>query len=141
MVGRTDDSNAAPNGNIPDAFGHGASYGVLINLWADKGFSATDLAALVGAHTVSASFAQEKNGIPPGGMLSSIVTSASAREADCAIYLQVARILHLRYGTISTSPRLKMVKRRTASSLTSISPMQQLKLVRRSPTLRRARVS
>lgn len=69
VVGRKDNSKAAPHGLLPDAFGAGADYNVLIDLFEDKGFSPTDLAALVGAHTVSSSFAQVANGIPPGGTI------------------------------------------------------------------------
>lgn len=67
VVGREDDSTAAPDGNLPAAFGPGAAYDVLIQLWADKGFSPRELAALIGAHTVAHSFAQLSNGVPLGG--------------------------------------------------------------------------
>ena len=70
VVGRKDNSKAAPDGFLPSAFGAGADYDVLVDLFADKGFSPTDLAALVGAHTVAQAFAQAANGIPPGGMTS-----------------------------------------------------------------------
>ena len=67
VVGRKDNSRAAPDGLLPSAFGRGADYNILIDLFEDKGFSPTDLAALVGAHTVAQSFAQVANGIPLGG--------------------------------------------------------------------------
>lgn len=65
-MGRKDDSNAAPDGNLPDAFGAGASHDVLIQLWADKGISPRELGALMGAHSISRAFAQQANGLRPG---------------------------------------------------------------------------
>ncbi|EMC95707.1 hypothetical protein BAUCODRAFT_148591 [Baudoinia panamericana UAMH 10762] len=67
LVGRQDTSTAAPEGMLPEAFGQGSDYDTLVQLFLDKGFSATDLAALIGAHTVSQAFAEQGNGIPPGG--------------------------------------------------------------------------
>ncbi|KAL1583088.1 hypothetical protein WHR41_08270 [Cladosporium halotolerans] len=66
VIGRSDTSNAAPEGTLPQAFGPGSSYDTLIQLWADKGISPRELAALMGAHSVSRAFAQRANGILPG---------------------------------------------------------------------------
>ncbi|KAF2084803.1 class II peroxidase [Saccharata proteae CBS 121410] len=52
-VGRTDSSTAAPEGELPSPF---ASADTLISQFAAKGFSATDLAALVGAHSTAKQF-------------------------------------------------------------------------------------
>lgn len=51
---------------MPEAFGPESKYEVLIQLWADKGISPRELAALMGAHSVSRAFAQQANGIPSG---------------------------------------------------------------------------
>ncbi|KAF2725639.1 class II peroxidase [Polychaeton citri CBS 116435] len=67
VAGRKDNSQAAPDGFLPAAFGRGSDYSTLTQLFADKGFSHGDLIALIGAHTVSRSFAQRANGVPPGG--------------------------------------------------------------------------
>jgi len=66
VVGRQDDSTAAPDGNLPDAFGPGSAYSVLVELWENKGINERELAALMGAHTISRSVAQTANGIPAG---------------------------------------------------------------------------
>ncbi|KAK3640215.1 fungal class II heme-containing peroxidase [Elasticomyces elasticus] len=66
VVGRGDDANACPENMLPAAFGAGADHGTLTQLFLDKGIGATDLAALMGAHTVSQSFAQQADGIPIG---------------------------------------------------------------------------
>jgi hypothetical protein len=52
-VGRTDNTKAPPRGLIPD---HNANASSLIKLFADKTFSVTDLAALLGAHTTANQF-------------------------------------------------------------------------------------
>ncbi|KAK5169794.1 fungal class II heme-containing peroxidase [Saxophila tyrrhenica] len=65
LVGREDDDNACPQGTLPAAFGQDSSYDVLVQLWAEKGIDERELAALMGAHTVSRAFAQQSNGIPP----------------------------------------------------------------------------
>lgn len=52
FVGRPDNSQAAPTGKIPSPFQDAQS---LIDLFAAKTFSASDLVALVGAHTASKS--------------------------------------------------------------------------------------
>jgi len=52
---------------LPPGFGPGSSHDAIFQLFQDKGFSATDLAALVGAHTASKAFDQQENGIPVGG--------------------------------------------------------------------------
>ncbi|KAI4724150.1 heme peroxidase [Aureobasidium sp. EXF-10728] len=67
VVGRTDDSRAAPDGFLPAGFGPNSSHDVLYQLFLDKGFSARDLAALIGAHSTSKAFTQQANGIPSGG--------------------------------------------------------------------------
>lgn len=67
VIGRKDASGPAPEGTLPQAFGKGSDHASLIQLWADKGFSQRELAALMGAHSVSRSFRQQANGIPPGG--------------------------------------------------------------------------
>lgn len=67
VIGRKDASDAAPDGTLPQAFGKGSDHSTLVQLWADKGFSQRELAALMGAHTVSRAFRQQQNGIPPGG--------------------------------------------------------------------------
>lgn len=65
VVGREDDPTPCPEGMMPAAFGVNASYEALTSLWADKGIDERELAALVGAHSVSVAFAQQANGIPP----------------------------------------------------------------------------
>lgn len=69
VIGRKDASDAAPDGTLPNAFGKGSDHATLVQLWADKGFSQRELAALMGAHSVSRAFRQQQNGIPPGGKL------------------------------------------------------------------------
>lgn len=53
---------------LPQAFGANSSASALLALWAAKGFNGRELAALLGAHSVSQAFAQQQNGIPTGGM-------------------------------------------------------------------------
>lgn len=65
VVGREDDRRACPEFMMPAAFGVNASYDALTSLWADKGIDERELAALIGAHSVSRAFAQQANGIPP----------------------------------------------------------------------------
>lgn len=67
VVGRRETSTAAPEGLLPPAFGAGSDAQSLIALFENKGFTAEELAALVGAHSVSRSFAQQQNGIPLQG--------------------------------------------------------------------------
>jgi hypothetical protein len=67
VVGRADSSVAAPDGFLPAGFGPNSSHDVLFQLFLDKGFSARDLAALIGAHSTSKAFTQQANGIPEGG--------------------------------------------------------------------------
>jgi hypothetical protein len=69
VIGRKDASSAAPEGTLPQAFGKGSDHATLVQLWADKGFSQRELAALMGAHSVSRAFKQQANGIPTGGEL------------------------------------------------------------------------
>lgn len=64
VVGRTDSSAASPMNLMPPGFGPNATHDILLALFEDKGFSARDLAALVGAHTSSKAFAQPE--IPVG---------------------------------------------------------------------------
>ncbi|KAK3073123.1 fungal class II heme-containing peroxidase [Teratosphaeriaceae sp. CCFEE 6253] len=72
LIGREDSSTPAPDGTLPEGFGPGSDYDSLTSLFADKGFSTTDLAALVGAHTCSRAFAQRQ--IPFGGSQDSTPT-------------------------------------------------------------------
>ncbi|EOD53169.1 putative ligninase h2 protein [Neofusicoccum parvum UCRNP2] len=60
VVGRTDSSAPSPAGVMPPGFGPGSDHDSLLQLFVDKGFSAADLAALIGAHTTSRSFAQRQ---------------------------------------------------------------------------------
>ena len=66
VIGREDSTQAAPEGTLPQAFGPQSKQEVLIQLWADKGISPRELAALMGAHSVSRAFVQQANGIPAG---------------------------------------------------------------------------
>jgi hypothetical protein len=66
VIGRQDTTQAAPVGTLPEAFGSQSKQEVLIQLWADKGFSPRELAALMGAHSISRAAAQGANGIPIG---------------------------------------------------------------------------
>ena len=66
MVGRQDTTQAAPDGLLPQAFGPGSDHNTILQLFVDKGFSARDLAALLGAHTTSIANFQASNGIPAG---------------------------------------------------------------------------
>jgi hypothetical protein len=52
-VGRKDSSTAAPAGQLPPVNGSGDS---LLAMFKKKGFTATDLAALIGAHSTSKQF-------------------------------------------------------------------------------------
>jgi len=67
LVGRTDSTTASPENLMPPGFGPGSDHDSLLTLFENKGFSAEDLAALVGAHSTSKAFAQAPNGIPVGG--------------------------------------------------------------------------
>nr|OQO31852.1 hypothetical protein B0A51_00858 [Rachicladosporium sp. CCFEE 5018] len=66
LVGRTDTTQAAPDGLLPQAFGTGSDHDTIFALFADKGFSARDLAALLGAHSTSKANFQTANGLPKG---------------------------------------------------------------------------
>ncbi len=77
LVGREDDPNACPDGTLPAAFGPNSAYDILVQLWADKGIDERELAALIGAHTVSRAFAQQSNGIPPAGMVALVGVQSS----------------------------------------------------------------
>lgn len=63
-VGRTDSSTLAPPGLLPDVR---ASADSLFQLFQDKGFDATDLAALLGAHSTSNQFHFDET-VPNAGM-------------------------------------------------------------------------
>jgi len=68
LVGRGDSDGVTPSteGLMPPAFGPGSDATSLVALFAAKGFGTTDLAALVGAHTVSTAVGQAPN-VPVGG--------------------------------------------------------------------------
>lgn len=65
-VGRTDTTTEAPPDLLPAAFGPSASHDTIFQLFADKGFSARDLAALLGAHSTSRANFQTAHGVPAG---------------------------------------------------------------------------
>ena len=64
LVGRKDCTTASPTGVMPPGFGPGSDHDSLYKLFTDKGFSAVDLAAMIGAHTTSKAFAQPQ--VPVG---------------------------------------------------------------------------
>ncbi|KAI5359093.1 putative hem peroxidase, carbohydrate-binding WSC, hem peroxidase superfamily [Septoria linicola] len=66
FVGRKDTAQAAPDGLLPQAFGPGSDHDTIMQLFADKGFVARDLAALLGAHSTSIANFQSRFGIPAG---------------------------------------------------------------------------
>jgi hypothetical protein len=66
VVGRIDSSAAAPTNAMPPGFGPGSDHDSLLQLFLDKGFSAAELAALIGAHTTSTALAQTANNVPVG---------------------------------------------------------------------------
>jgi len=68
LVGRGDSDGVTPSFEnlMPNAFGAGSDADTLVALFAAKGFDETDLAALVGAHTVSTAVGQAPN-VPVGG--------------------------------------------------------------------------
>lgn len=51
MIGRQDNTNAGPSGTLPGDASMSAD--TIIGLFADKGFSAPDVAALIGAHSTA----------------------------------------------------------------------------------------
>ena len=67
LIGRTDSSVASPTGLLPAGFGAGSDHDTLFKLFTDKGFTANELAALVGAHTAAKVFAQPQ--VPVGNEL------------------------------------------------------------------------
>ena len=69
LVGRIDSSVAAPTGLLPPGFGPGSDHDSLLKLFTDKGFTAVELAALIGAHTAAKVFAQPQ--VPVGNELDS----------------------------------------------------------------------
>ena len=70
-VGRGDTSRDPYTGLLPAAFGKGSDHDTLYQLFEDKGFSAVDLAALIGAHTSAKTFFETQNGIPSGAPMDS----------------------------------------------------------------------
>lgn len=66
LVNRIDTFVTAPDGLLPQAFGPGSDHDTLFALFADKGFSARDLAALIGAHSTSRANFETENGISVG---------------------------------------------------------------------------
>jgi L-ascorbate peroxidase len=52
---------------MPPGFGKGSDHDSLLHLFERKGFSARDLAALMGAHSTSKAVGQVSNGIPLNG--------------------------------------------------------------------------
>ncbi len=62
LIGREDSSTPAPEGLLPAGFGSGSDHDTILQLFADKGFSALDLAALLGAHSTSKSRSDQ---LPP----------------------------------------------------------------------------
>ena len=67
LVGRTDSSVAAPMNLLPAGSGTGSDHDTIYKLFLDKGFTANELAALLGAHTAAKAFAQPQ--IPSGNEL------------------------------------------------------------------------
>ena len=82
VIGRKDASGPAPDGTLPQAFGKGSDHASLVQLWADKGFSQRELAALMGAHSVSRAFRQQQNGIPTGGETACFPLMNRSRKCD-----------------------------------------------------------
>ena len=98
VIGRKDASGAAPDGTLPQAFGKGSDHASLVQLWADKGFSQRELAALMGAHSVSRAFRQQQNGIPTGGKTPSISLPNRLRKLDANSLSRTARRLSQKVG-------------------------------------------
>lgn len=117
VVGRTDSSASPPDGYLPAGFGPNSSHDVLYQLFLDKGFSAKDLAALIGAHSTSKAFTQQANGIPVGGKSGSAICHLTKLTQN----LQVNKIPLLASGTSTTTPKsTARLQAPTASNLTSI---------------------
>lgn len=93
VIGRKDASGAAPDGTLPQAFGKGSDHASLVQLWADKGFSQRELAALMGAHSVSRAFRQQQNGIPTAGKTASVPLIGDLRISDANNPSRTARRL------------------------------------------------
>jgi len=98
VIGRKDASGAAPDGTLPQAFGKGSDHSSLVQLWADKGFSQRELAALMGAHSVSRAFRQQQNGIPTGGKAACIPPLNRPQESDANNLSRTARRLSQKVG-------------------------------------------
>jgi len=114
VIGRRDSSIAPPQGTLPFAFGPGSDYNSLIKLWQEKGINPRELAALMGAHSVSRSFTRQENGIPSGGKFALYLSRTIPWIiADVEQDRKTPRHEH---GTRSTSPRLKQSKRLAVST-------------------------
>jgi hypothetical protein len=98
VIGRKDASSAAPDGTLPQAFGKGSDHSSLVQLWADKGFSQRELAALMGAHSVSRAFRQQQNGIPIGGKAARTSLPNHSRRCDANNLSRTARRLSQKVG-------------------------------------------
>ncbi|GME22861.1 hypothetical protein GTA08_BOTSDO01699 [Neofusicoccum parvum] len=71
VVGRRDSSAAAAPRLLPPGFGPGADHDAILALFRDKGFSPSELSALMGAHSVARSFDQPQ--LPRGAPLDSSI--------------------------------------------------------------------
>ncbi|KAK7704534.1 fungal class II heme-containing peroxidase [Botryosphaeria dothidea] len=69
VVGRKDSSAAAAPRLLPPGFGPGSDHDSILQLFRDKGFSPSELAALMGAHSVARAFDQAQ--LPRGVELDS----------------------------------------------------------------------
>lgn len=67
VVDRTDTTSTGPGNQLPVPVRPGSDHDTIFQLFENKGFSAFDLAALVGAHSTSKAFDETANGIPSGG--------------------------------------------------------------------------
>lgn len=97
FVGRKDSSNPAPDGFLPDVHASGDS---LFALFQDKGFSAVDLAALLGAHSTSKQVSILKDTGPTHQPLTNIFSSMSTSPNQ-----EQLRIARPASGTSSTTRR------------------------------------
>ncbi|KAH9825875.1 Heme peroxidase [Teratosphaeria destructans] len=67
VIGRIDSSTAGPTGQLNRGFGDTATQAAILANWQSKGFSAKDVAALLGSHTVSRATISQPQGIPTDG--------------------------------------------------------------------------
>jgi L-ascorbate peroxidase len=67
VIGRNNSANTPPTGQLPPGFGAGSDQAAILANFQSKGFSPKDLAALLGAHTVSRANRQQNNSIPTDG--------------------------------------------------------------------------